>query len=419
MAKRHTPDRRARLVFTAVMVLWLILPFAMRDRLAQDAVPFLTAGALAHQHPDQIYKVDAHDLWDLKPLFGAHSCAISLPGTDCATKDVAFVSPPQALPFSWLVAQLGRVWGIIAMRLLGAAALVGGMAVLWQRLAHRNRHAGTVLAVSALCLTPFVMVPLGLGQNSPLMFLSACLGLTRTERSRGWTALVVVVWVATISFKATPIALVVVLLVQRRWRILGWATALGAALTAGALALVPASSFHEFLKATRRQSSIASINPYNGAPNAVLHAVWRPLTSSHLTGVVLVLLGITYVGVTWFVVVRHRSADAQWAWAWLALLPFLPLLWWHYLWVSIAALGVALSERRRVDDRSLWIFLAFVLVTIPIAIPNASGHSVQVPQGLYLLAVLVAVPALLYERRVSDPGPATSPAPSQPTLAGR
>jgi len=419
MARRYTPARRARLGFTAVMVLWLLLPFAMRDRLAQDAVPFLTAGALAHQHPGQIYKVDAHDLWDLQPLFAAHSCRISPPGTDCAKDDVAFVSPPQALPFSWLVARLGRVWGIIAIRLLAVAALVGGMVVLWQKLAHRNRHAGTVLAVSALCLTPFVMVPLSLGQNSPLMFLSACLGLSRTERSRPWTALVVVVWVATISFKATPLALIVVLLVQRRWRIIGWATALGAALTAGTLALVPASSFLAFLRATRRQSSLAGGNIYNGAPNAVLHAIWRPLTSSHLTGVVLLLLGLAYVTVTWLVVVRHCSADTQWAWAWLALLPFLPLLWWHYLWVSIAVLAVAVCERRRVDDRSLWIFLAFVVVTIPIAIPNASGHSVQLAQGLYLLAVLVAVPALLYERRVSDPGPAASPAPPQPTLAGR
>jgi hypothetical protein len=103
------------------------------------------------------------------------------------------------------------------MRLGVSACLVAGVLSLRRRLIARHPDVDGVLAVTLLLLTPMFMVPQALGQNSPLLFLSAALGLAVADRSRPASIGVGVLWALTVAFKLSPIVLVVVLVVRRRW----------------------------------------------------------------------------------------------------------------------------------------------------------------------------------------------------------
>ncbi len=386
--------------FFAVLALWLLFPVLIRDNLAQDAVPYVVAGELVTTRPDVIYAEDATDLYDLRDAFAARSCAISPPGTDCESLSVAFVSPPQGLPFAFVLSRLGPGPAVLVMRLLAAGALCGGMLVLWSRLAHRTPRAGPALAVTAVLLTPFTMVPLPLGQTSPYLFLSACLGVRFSDDRRRWPVIAVAaLWALTISLKLFPVALVAIVVWQRRARLLAWAAGFGALLTAGALALGPVSLFGGFVVASGVLAEGSSTNPYNGSVGAVLAGLWPPTADQPvIAGLLLGVRVVVVAGLAWWRI-RRSDDDVQWAWAWLALLLFVPLVWAHYLWLGIAAVGVVVSARRDIDDRVLMALPALALTTLPIAIPNATGSSASGLQLLFLvgslgLATWLAQPAL-------------------------
>ena len=84
MARRYKPDPRSRLVFLAVLAMWVIVPIALQGRLAQDALPFLAAGDIAHDHPASVYTTSARDLYDLPPAFAQESCRLAPAGTKCS-----------------------------------------------------------------------------------------------------------------------------------------------------------------------------------------------------------------------------------------------------------------------------------------------------------------------------------------------
>ena len=419
MARRYDPNPRSRLVFLAVLGIWVVIGVAMQGRFAQDAVPFVAAGDLSTTHPGDVYRPHMTSLYDVSPRFARTSCDLAPAGTNCGNVVVGYVSTPQALPLAWVLGRLGASFGVLVMRLVAALSLAAGMWLLWQRLATRTRNAGTALAVTAVALTPMVMVPLSLGQNAPLLFLSACLGLLGTERGNRRAALVALVWVATVSFKAFPAALLLVLLWQRRWRVLAWAVGAGAALVALTAVLGPASWYRDFVHASRAISGFAAANRFNGSIEAVLHG-WSPsLVGSAAFGPAYLVLRLALVGGLWWWRVRHADADTQWAWAWVAVLLFVPLAWWHYLFVGVAAVALALAGRRQLSDRLMWWLPGLALLTAVVSVPYIKDHPLPVVQALVLLACLVGVPLLVGERRLSERGQAASPAPSEPTLAGR
>src|SRR3954470_3196538 len=169
---------RMRLAFVAIMAIWLALAFVWTGA-AQDAVPFGVAGRLLHDHPEDVYVArDAGSPHVVTPRFKDASCEYYSSQRDCDDTVVAFVSAPIALP---LVVPLGWLdhHMSIAMRLIGASALVGAMAIAWRRLAGVHPRAPAALVATAALLTPLVSFTVAIGQNAPLLFLAAMMSIAQ------------------------------------------------------------------------------------------------------------------------------------------------------------------------------------------------------------------------------------------------
>lgn len=391
--RTYAPPETLRLLYLSVLVFWLLVPVLLNGSLAQDALPYVVAGDLARDDPGLVYASQGGSLFDLDPAFAARSCELAPPGTDCSNLTVAFVSTPISVPFALAVSSLGATWASLLMRLMAASALVGGMWLLWKQLAHRTPGAARYLVVTALFLSPFTMVALSLGQTSPILFLSAMLGVRRAARPVG-AALTAAVWVVAISFKAFPAALVVVLLWQRRWRMIAWSVLWGALLVILTVATVPLSLWSDFASNSRELSQVAGSNPYNGSIGALLHNVAAPVADSTVgsVGVLLLTLALLVGLLVWSA--SRLEADAQWAYAYLLFLLLVPFVWWHYLWLALAAVGAVLASRPKLDDRALLVLPILAAVTIPISIPNSRGWSIPVAQAAFLLVTIVLVPLL-------------------------
>jgi hypothetical protein len=381
-------------VFLAVIGLWLVLPVVIAANLAQDGLPYVVAGRLVGTQPDQIYADTARDLYDLKPAFAEQSCALAPAGTDCANLTVAFVSAPPSLLFAAVLGAAGPTGGILLARLLAAASLSGGMLALWRRLAGRHPDAPAMLAATAVALTPYAMVPLALGQTSPYLFLAAALGVAASADRRVRAVLLAGLWVACIALKLFPAAVVVVVIWQRRWSLLGWAATWGGGLVALSLVAFPFSLWGQFANTTRLLSGYSLVNPYNGSVDGVLHGVAESLTTGPGGVVSLALRVLAVLGLFWWRI-RHADDDTQWGFAWLACLLFVPLVWWHYLWLAVAAVGLALAGRRSLDRRTLLVLPVLAVVTIPISVPNGSGGAVPWAQLAVLVVAVGAVAALV------------------------
>lgn len=379
--------------FVLVMASWLLMPLFFTDRLAQDAVPFVVAGELVSSTPDAVYATDATDLYDLPPRFAERSCELMPEGSDCADLNVAFLSPPQALPFLDLLARgsSGQT-GVLALRMLGAAALVGGMVLLWSKLAHRTPRAPMLLLLTALVLTPFATVPIALGQTAPLLFLSVAMGVSISDRVRGRAAFVVI-WCATIVTKLVPAVLALVLVIQRRWRILGWAAGVLVLLTALAAVLYPTDLFRQFIQATDRTSSFTVGHHFNRAADGLMRRLWSGFGAGPWPALLLGLR-LAVVGVLGWIGLRRATDDEQWAFGWLALLFVSPLLWSHYLWVIPGAIGLVLAGRPRLDDRTLALLPAFSLAVSAFATPNVFQGPLPWLQLATLVTALVVVAVL-------------------------
>ena len=410
-----------RLIFFAVLAFWLVVPVVLRDTLAQDALPYVVAGDLLHDDPTLVYASQGGDLFELDPAFAARSCELAPPGTDCSNLTVAFVSTPLAVPFALLVSKLGATTASLVMRLLAAMALSGGMWVLWNRLAHRTPAAARYLVATALLLTPFTMVVLSLGQTSPVLFVSAALGVRRTGR---WlrVALTAGLWAAAIAFKAFPAGLVVVLLWQRRWRMIICSMLWGAVLVVLALASGPVSLWGDFVSNSGDLSAEAGANPYNGSIGALVHNIAEPLSASAIGSALVLLLSVALVVGLLVWSATHLEDDAQWSYAYLLFLLLVPFVWWHYLWLALAAVGLVLAARTRLDDRALLVLPVLAAVTVPISIPNSRGWSIPVAQAVFLLVTIALVPMLakgwpgpleaIRRGRDAEPAPPTDPEPA-------
>jgi hypothetical protein len=378
--------------FVAIVLVWVALAFLLWGRLAQDAVPYQVAGDLVHDHPHDVYASPSGDLFDLTPPFAAKWCQLAPAGTDCPQVAVAFVSAPMALPFSVVLAAPGAEPGILLARLLAAGSLAVGMFVLWNRLAGKGPDAPRYLVVTALLLTPMASVPITLGQTSPYLFLLACLGVQRTTRpGRRW--FVAATWALTISLKLFPAALGLVLVGQRRWKLLVATIASLAVLVGLTLLVAPTSIWADFVHLSVRVAKHSVGNPYSGSLDNLAHEIWHPLTENGaLAATSLVLRAAAALGLWWWGV-RHADDDSQWAYGWLALMLVVPLVWWHYLWVAVAALGIVLAGKG-VDRKWLVALPIMAAATVPMSLANSAGSSWVVAQSLFLVVAAVAVPAI-------------------------
>ena len=399
----------ARLAIVAVLAFWLITPFILGRGFAQDAVPFVAAGELSRSHPADVYGASG-DLFTLEERFAAQSCAVSPPGTDCENENVAFVSPPPALPLAVVLSVLGSAWGPLALRIVVSLSLVGGCVAVGRRLLVSGRASEPVLAIVLVLLTPMFAITVALGQNSPLLFLSAALGVAGTTGSRRRAGAVGALWGLTVAFKLTPVVMGAVLVAQRRWRVL-WA-GLGSlvVLTVGAVAFGGPEMWPWFAESVGALSGEAGKNPYNGSLEAFLHVV-VPGADGTTVAIALVWgLRIVAIGIVLAAFLRIGDEDCQWSFAWLASFLLIPLVWWHYLWVAYAAVGIAMATTgRRVPLARPLLLVPMAVVGLPLSIVNGSVHSVPAAQFVFLVGALVWSGWLSVGTRRAEPdGPPTA-----------
>lgn len=375
--------------FLAVLAVWVVAPAFFRADVAQDAVPYLTAGDLVRSHPDEVYGARSGDLFDLSPTFAARACALSPPGTDCAATSVAFVSPPPALPLAYLVALLGRDAGAFAFRLVAGLSLAAGMIALWRRLAPRDRWAPLTLVVTALLLTPFALLAVHLGQTTPLLFLAASIGVARTEGGgrSARTALTGALWAITVALKVFPLLLLGVVVRQRRWRLLAWAAGVGLVLGALALLLAPASLAGDAVTVSRRVLSWSLGYPYNGSVEALVHRARPAFDGTGVAGAAVAAFTVCVAIAAWWWAARRADADTQWAYGWLVALLVVPAVWWHYLWLAVPALALGVAALPR-PGRALLVLPVWAAVTVVVTVPYDRGAPWPVVQAVALLAVV-------------------------------
>lgn len=378
--------------FVAIVFMWMAIAALLWGRLAQDALPFIVAGDLVHDHPDQIYGGNSGYLFDLHPMFSEHLCRAAPTGTTCDKIETGYVSMPLGLPFAVVVSTAGPDYGVLLTRLLAAGSLATGMLVLWKRLAGRSREAPRYLVATALLLTPMAVVPITLGQTSPYLFLVACLGVRRTDR-RGPAVMVAAGWALTIALKVFPVGLGVVLLWQRRVRLLIMTILALVVLAALSMAIAPVSIWADFVHTTSRLATRSLGNPYNGSLDNAAAAIWHPIVEGAAAQRLLASARVALGGGLWWWGVRDADDDAQWAFGWLVLLFAVPLVWWHYLWLAVAALGIVLAGRG-VDRKWIMALPVMAVATIPMSLANSNGGSFVIAQGLFLLLSAIGVGAI-------------------------
>lgn len=383
----HSPSGRLVL---AMCFVWVLVAAVRAPADAQDAVPLIVAGDLVDEQPLTIYVAEDGSLFDLKPPFRERSCDILEPALDCDDYAVAFVSPPPAVPIAVGLAALGPNVGIRLVRVLGALALAAGMVALWGRLHDRSPHAPQLLAATAVLMTPLALVPIGLGQTSPLMFLSAAMGVTAWDRPgwRRWT--VAAVLVTVISFKLLPLVLLGLFVLDRRWRLLGMVVGGLAVLSLAGVAMGGGIDLVEaYVEGSTAVEDQAAENPYNGSLDAAVYATslgaLSPDAASNLSMGLRVLVLPLLVWVGW----RLPRGDVQWAYGWAVIVVLAPLAWGHYTLASMASLGVAMADRPR-GDRTMALLPAAAALGLVISISNNRGWAIPVVQYAWAVAALVA-----------------------------
>ncbi len=157
----------------------------------------------------------------------------------------------------------------------------------------------------------------------------------------------------------------------------------------------------DFVRVSQQMSSHSLANPYNGSIEEVASSFWRPLVTGGWGPRLLWVARIGAAAGLWWCTVRDADDDAQWAYGWLVVLLVAPLVWWHYLWVAVAATGIVLAPRR-VDPRALVMLPVLALVTVPLSIVNSRNSAWPVAQGLFLIGVAVALAVISVHARRAD-----------------
>jgi hypothetical protein len=300
-----------------------------------------------------------------------------------------FISPPQILPAMVVVGSASDATSVLLIRLLGAAAFAGGFWIMWRRVTDDAPEAELPLLMTAVLLTPVVQATLLFGQNAPVMFLSAAIGLSCTKsgpRAFGVAA----VWVATVAFKLFPLPLLLVALINRRWRFLAWSAAFIGATTVLTLAVLPTSLFGSFLDSTLALAGTRVHSASNLSIDAGLHrwiGSWKD--DGVLFGAFLLARLAAIVGLFWWRL-RDADEDIQWSYAWVALLSLHTQIWWHYFALVIPAVVAVLRGRR---GNVWWIVPGTAAVVCALAIITAIDTLI-VLAPVVLVAAVVGVPLL-------------------------
>ncbi|MGQ0617097.1 MAG: glycosyltransferase family 87 protein [Acidimicrobiia bacterium] len=383
-----------RFAFAALMLFWLSYPLFVADRVPQDAVPLVAAGALVRNDPAAIYIGPGGGLFRVKPPFFAESCRYYDGPEECERYVVAFVSPPPAIAVAEPLSALGAdAFGWL--RGLGAASLVGAMVLLWRRLVSVSSRAAGPMALAALLLTPLMTTPIGLGQTSPLLFLAASVPVTVAVADKRMTALFSAMMGLAIAFKAFPAALLAVPVLHRRWRAVIGPAAVVAGLATASLVLAPARLWSDFIESSGPLSQEALGNPYSSSIESALGQL--DIRSGAFAWALRLALLVPLA----VLLRRLKDVDLRWACGWAALLVVFPQVWGHYSFVLVSAV-VAVLVARADRDRFLWALPAVAALTVPIGVVGGTGNGSPV---LQLTCNAVALSVALFVARRPAPAP--------------
>jgi hypothetical protein len=412
---RGARDLSSRVPPVAILLVVLLLaPLALWSRFAQDAVPFVVAGELVADSPDQIYTTGG-DIFLPPPLFAERSCEIAPAGTDCPNQIVAFVSPPTAIPLAIVTSWFGAQGGPALLRLVTAASLAVGLWILRKRVVAHDPDADRTFLVATLLLVPMIMVPLALGQTSPLLFLSAAVGLHVARRSQLHAAGVGILWGATVAIKLSPLFLLPVLLWRRQWAVAAWGLGVAAVSFLVTLPIGGADLLDPFRESLLQIEDGAARNPYNGSLESFVHAIAPDLTGSGGQSAVLWAMRATILVAAVLIGRKIIDEDIQWAWAWSVCLLFVPLVWWHYVWVTFAGLVLVLATRPP-EQRPWRLLVVYAAASIPMSLLNGTDDALPVAQFLFLVASVVVITVLA--PKADPPGWLTPPGRTAPAEVG-
>jgi hypothetical protein len=372
-----------RHAFLMLLAAWMLTPIAMVNLPAQDATPLYVAGELLPTQPEAVYVPKGGSVFDAAPAFEARSCELQQLGDDCDTFSAAFVSTPLALPAARALALLPYDVAILVQRLLSAAAMCGGMLLLWNRLALDDAAAQRVVLLSALLLLPMVVYVVALGQSSALLFLSALLPPAVAAPSMGRALL----WVATVALKGFPAVGGVVLLHARRVRALVAAASMAGLLAVATALVAPASIWTWFLRSSGDLVARAGESRYNGSLESGISAAIGVDAGTIAPAVT--LLRVVIVVAALVLLPRVRVVDVRWALILLGSLLLLPQVWWHYLVLAPAAVGIALVHHPRRSEL-LWVLPVAIGAGVPISVEAARTGPLPALQLVYLVGVVLA-----------------------------
>jgi hypothetical protein len=339
-SRARVPER-VQLLFVALIASWLLLPFLQVGVLAEDAIPFITSVRVQAADASALYGTAEREV--PQPVRDA-GCPLTPPGTNCDTHVFPFLGPPQIMPVMKVVNLFGDTGSVLVMRLLSAASFSGALWVLWRSVTRRRADAAVPLLLTAVLLTPFVYTSVAFGQNTPLMLLSACLGMSQTDRTAR-AAGTAAVWVITFLFKLFPLPLLLLAVLRRRWKFLAFSALFLAVATVAAVPLAPPGAYEAFFATSRGITADRVASPWNVSLDAFVHqldASWRGAGAAFYA---FVALRVAIVGSLAWWKLRDADEDLQWAYAWLALLALHPQIWWHYFVLIIPPIALSLRDR--------------------------------------------------------------------------
>lgn len=392
MSGRGLLPASGRALFLAVMGLWALMPLAVKDTYALDATHWYVADQVARENKsDEIYPLPERP-YDQQPAATELTCPLLPDNIACSPTLPPFTHPPPSLVLARVSSLFGAAGNVWTFRLTATVMMILGMCALWNRVIGAAPRAGTHVVIAALLLTPLLALELKLGQNSPLMFLSACLGIRKEGRAR--TALVGSLWAVVSAVKLFPLALGLVLVNQRRWRTLGWAAAALSLLVAGSLFLVPPRVYTNY---------VSFIPSFSGAAGSVAESAsfdrffdWVEFsTANQITSLLRVVGLILAAYFAW----KRTSGDTQWAMGWLIVSIVQTQVWWHYAPVAFVAFAYALLSRADDPPRTGWL-VAIAAVMSAISLYDLFISAYGLVQAVFL--VTTAAVTLIIARPKTD-----------------
>ncbi len=332
--------RRVRVLHRLLLAFWILSPLALTAAPAQDGNAFLAAARLVHSDADAVFPRGDQARWDRWEV----ALCDADPTGECKTIQAGFLSPPPVLLLYEGPSALSPTASLLVIRLAGAIGLAFGMEALWSVLKPTTERTALLVMLTTLFATPIAINIITLGQNTWILFLSAAIGvqaLRNPRRELGGGALLA----ASIATKLFPALLLVVLALQRRFRLIAMTAVVVIVWFTLGTALLPRELWPNLLAALTDYRAGAVGFVYNRSFDSMLQStVWPGLVTGRWTMTTTGLRAVAIV-VVWFARVRKLDPDVQWAFGWLAAVLLNDFVWPHYFVLVLPA--VAFSARRR------------------------------------------------------------------------